>query len=486
VRALTDQEALRGVIVRTLTQIGAMMDPNQGTLLFFFSGHGFTQNGTNYLATFGATSDDLVRDGLAVSEVEGLLKKSRVRRQVMWIDACRNDPRSGARAVDRRSFERLQAAEGMRVLYSSRQGNFSYEDDTLRHGVFTHFLLQGLRGEAAGADGLVTFSDLAAYVSDAVFAYGVETGRMQKPFEAGEAAGDFLLAKASVVAVPVTAAQTDDRSHDRDLLPIQQSGKYGLIDRRTKKIVLAPQYEFLHPYSEGLAPFRTGGKYGYLNLSGRVVIQPQFSYAFVFREGVAKASEAGKDGFIDPAGRWLIKPTYKVAHYFSDGLAHVTTADDRSVFVDRTGREVLVCPAKTCGSYFSEGLVEAKDNSGKAGFLDSSGRWVIAPQFDEAAQFHNGRALVKTGGSVTLIDTAGRTVAKLDADNIRISPLVEELLAVAKSGQWGFVDYDGKWVISPRYTDFTWSFFRGVACVATEDGSGWIDRFGNWIWEPSK
>ncbi len=197
VRQLADAQATRGVIVRTLSQIGEALDSGQGTLVFYFSGHGFTQNGINYLATYGTSVDDLQRDGLALTEVEQLVKRSRAKRQVLWIDACRNDPQAGARDVALRSFAKLDAAEGLRVLYSTRAGSVSYEDDSLQHGVFTHFLLRGLRGDAAGTDGLVTFQDLAGYVAESVMSYGVKTGRVQRPFEAGEASGDFLMAELS-------------------------------------------------------------------------------------------------------------------------------------------------------------------------------------------------------------------------------------------------------------------------------------------------
>jgi len=206
VRQLTDAQASRGVVVRTLSEIGQAIDPDQGTLLFYFSGHGFAAKDSNYLATWGVTSNDLEREGLALSEVERLIKETRARRQVLWIDACRNDAGSGARDVTRRSFAQLNAAEGMRVLYSTRAGSVSYEDDALKHGVFTYYLLRGLRGEAAGSDGLVTFQDLAGYVSQSVLAYGVKTGRIQRPFEAGEASGDFLLVKSGTAGAPSTGA----------------------------------------------------------------------------------------------------------------------------------------------------------------------------------------------------------------------------------------------------------------------------------------
>jgi formylglycine-generating enzyme required for sulfatase activity len=56
--------------------------------------------------------------------------------------------------------------------------------------------VKGLRGEAAGPDGLVTFQDLVSYVTLSVRPRGLETGCVQVPYEAGEASGDFLLARA--------------------------------------------------------------------------------------------------------------------------------------------------------------------------------------------------------------------------------------------------------------------------------------------------
>src|ERR1019366_7115023 len=113
-----------------------VLDPDQGTLLFYFSGHGFAAKGINYLATYGATIDDLEGEGLSLAQVERLVKSSRARRQVLWIDACRSDPGAGVRDVSRRTFGQLNAAEGMRMLFSTRAGSVSYEDDSLRHGVF--------------------------------------------------------------------------------------------------------------------------------------------------------------------------------------------------------------------------------------------------------------------------------------------------------------------------------------------------------------
>jgi formylglycine-generating enzyme required for sulfatase activity len=58
----------------------------------------------------------------------------------------------------------------------------------------------------------VTFQDLAGYLSEAVVNYSVRTGRVQRPFDAGEASGDFLISGAPrgaiVTASPAVTAPT--------------------------------------------------------------------------------------------------------------------------------------------------------------------------------------------------------------------------------------------------------------------------------------
>ena len=73
----------------------------------------------------------------------------------------------------------------------------------MQSGVFTHFLLKGLAGEAAGSDGFVTFRDLADYVSTEVERWSFRSGQLQQPVElSDEAVGDFLLAETRGAHVP--------------------------------------------------------------------------------------------------------------------------------------------------------------------------------------------------------------------------------------------------------------------------------------------
>jgi len=183
VRFLGDSEAIGKIIENNLRDLSQAAVAPDGTLLFFFAGHGYNYQGTNYLAPFELTADDLAK-GLPIQAVESLLLASKAKRKVMFVDACRNKVEPGSRAVSLRSFENLQTSEGIRELYSTKMGRLSYEYDPLGHGVFTYFLAKGIAGEAAADDGLVTFRDLADFVTVRVQAYTIPNGtEVQVPFE---------------------------------------------------------------------------------------------------------------------------------------------------------------------------------------------------------------------------------------------------------------------------------------------------------------
>ena len=169
----------------------------QGNVVFAFAGHGFRDGRTNYLATGETDPEDLARTALSVSSVREALEASGVRQRVLLIDACRNVP--GARSVGdphQAGFSPDEGAEGVAVLYSTGARQLSFEDPGLGQGVFTHYVAKGLSGEAAGADGLVTFDRLWRYVEGKVKRHVIEAfGEVQVPYVGGERTGEFVLAR---------------------------------------------------------------------------------------------------------------------------------------------------------------------------------------------------------------------------------------------------------------------------------------------------
>ena len=69
---------------------------------------------------------------------------------------------------------------------------------------------------------------------------------------------------------------------------------------------------------------------------------------------------------------------------------------------------VLVLP-KNQQEDFAEGLHPVQSN-GLWGYIDEQARWVIPPQYDKAASFHDGLALVEKDGRLMYIDHSGAVV----------------------------------------------------------------------------
>jgi uncharacterized caspase-like protein len=115
---LKDGDANRQTVLNAIAQAGTAARNSGGPMIFYFSGHGFAERGANWLALHDAAANRLAESGLAVSAIEAAMKEAGVTRRVLWIDACRNEPTKGGGG---RSFERLQAAAGTRVLFRRRR-----------------------------------------------------------------------------------------------------------------------------------------------------------------------------------------------------------------------------------------------------------------------------------------------------------------------------------------------------------------------------
>lgn len=92
-------------------------------------------------------------------------------------------------------------------------------------------------------------------------------------------------------------------------------------------------------FFEGLACFKDGSEWGFINKQGQVVIKPRFQKSTLFKEGLAPAKicrdndEAGVYGYINPSGEMVIPPQFKYAGFFFDGLAWVEKVDSRSILI---------------------------------------------------------------------------------------------------------------------------------------------------------
>ncbi len=197
---LTDSRAIKVTIRKHLDDMLKRIETESGTVLFIFSGHGGQVGKDQFLATYDASADTLDSDGLSVNWIRDRLAASKAPRKVMFLDACRTVVSPGGKDATApiAPLEKLASARGLRMFISTGPDTRSYEDDQLKHGVFTFYLLDGLKGTAKGENGLITFNSLSDIVTSAV----KDRRPDQVPYTDGQSTGDFFLGGEYAKPVP--------------------------------------------------------------------------------------------------------------------------------------------------------------------------------------------------------------------------------------------------------------------------------------------
>jgi hypothetical protein len=195
-------------------------------------------------------------------------------------------------------------------------------------------------------------------------------------------------------------------------------------------VTIPPLFEDAGDFSEGLAPAREGGTWGFVDTSGNWKIRPAFESVGPFRNGLARVKKDGRFGFVDKRGAFAIPLGYSDARDFAEGLAAVQKGKTWG-FVDAKGKEAIPTSLADVGN-FADGLAPVKKGNAW-GYIDKAGNEVIAPKYKRAADFSEGLAAVQD----------------------------------AQSDLYGFIDTKGQAVIAPQYGS-AFSFAGGRAVVSKE------------------
>lgn len=109
--------------------------------------------------------------------------------------------------------------------------------------------------------------------------------------------------------------------------------------------------------------------------------------------------------------------------------------------------------------------------------------WVIKPKYEKATPFVDGIASVRTADSLLFIDQAGTVVKRYSS--IDAWGLVEGMSVYILNGKYGFINHQGKLVVTPQFT-YAHEFHEGLAAVVTAKGMmGAIDKSGKFIIPPT-
>ncbi len=172
--------------IRTELRFLARRAQADDVVLVYFSGHGYLDdNGRGYLLPEDCRRDNLEGSTLPTAELRECLADCPARGKLLVLDCCH----AGGKGlqVDPTGEELgtvFRETPGLLTLASCRAGERSWEWEHKRHGLFSYYLAEGLRGEAdTQYDGLVDSTELYSYVRGKVISTAQEIDAAQTPVQ---------------------------------------------------------------------------------------------------------------------------------------------------------------------------------------------------------------------------------------------------------------------------------------------------------------
>ena len=190
-------------------------------IIVFLAGHGVVRGlgseAKSYLLpvdTDAQTKESLERTAIDLEELSRKLSALKASQFTIFYDACREDPFPGrglkgntltdvtARlltTVSTRPSQQRSEPPTSVIFYACQIGERAYENAQLQHGVFTYYILRGLRELADRPDGRVEAGQLAGFLSENVRRWTKEQAKIaveQNPtMIATEVRGPVLIAR---------------------------------------------------------------------------------------------------------------------------------------------------------------------------------------------------------------------------------------------------------------------------------------------------
>lgn len=262
-----------------------------------------------------------------------------------------------------------------------------------------------------------------------------------------------------------------------------------------------------------------GGKYGFVNHSGKEVIPVKYQQTSnEFVEGAIWALDK-KYGYIDHDGREITPFAYDGASNFHNGLANVMVLDKKEQhygLINRNGKEITKLEYAAIGE-FKNGFAYVKSLSSydkkkksripsKYGFVDGDGRLLTAMKYDGIGKIADGVAICRIGHKIGYVDNSGKEITPFIL--LKATPFSEDVAWVKlgatdaaanhrgsalssaptvgsekeADGKYGLIDRNGIALTDFIY-DRAYAPSDGLLAVVANGQAGWIDPQGNEVLE---
>ena len=174
-------------IIENIAEICAESN-DEDTLIIHFSGHGaIGVNKKLYLLPLDASAVSIEQTGIPWSWIQECIESSKARNKVLILDACHSGTGKNPTINREKSLDianqLIENTEGFVCISSCAGGQLSYELEDLNHGLFTYYLVEGIKGGADALNiGVIDIESLFNYASENTAKHAKKIKVQQTPF----------------------------------------------------------------------------------------------------------------------------------------------------------------------------------------------------------------------------------------------------------------------------------------------------------------
>ena len=185
----------------TLREFRSKLAPG-GVALVYYAGHGLQIKGENYLPAVDAdiaSEEDVPNQSLAIRQIMDVLSDAKTRLNLVFLDACRNNPYSRSFRSAGEGLSRVTAPSGTLISFATRPGSVAADGDG-RNGLYTGALLQQMGN---------TGQPIEQVLKRVVTSVKTSSKNRQEPWMEGSIEGEFCFGDCSVSGSASTAVSND-------------------------------------------------------------------------------------------------------------------------------------------------------------------------------------------------------------------------------------------------------------------------------------
>jgi branched-chain amino acid transport system substrate-binding protein len=221
---------------QTLREFRSKLTPGSVAVVFY-AGHGVQIKGENYLPTVDAEingEEDVPMQSLSTRQVMDILSEAKTRMNLVFLDACRDNPYARSFRSGSRGIAKENAPSGTLISFATRPGSVAGDGDG-RNGLYTSVLLEQIKQSN---------QPIEQVLKRVVSGVKVASKGQQEPWMEGSIEGDFCFGQCGLTNQPTGVSNNVSRAEQKD--PEEES--WGVASRLNQQYAYQ---EYLNSYPAG-------------------------------------------------------------------------------------------------------------------------------------------------------------------------------------------------------------------------------------------